>query len=37
MNAIDALAERFVEGAPIKRFEMKIKELEEKSKARAKI
>ncbi|KAF2856958.1 peroxisomal d3,d2-enoyl-CoA isomeras-like protein [Plenodomus tracheiphilus IPT5] len=30
VNAIDALAERFVEGAPTKRFEAKIKELEEK-------
>jgi peroxisomal 3,2-trans-enoyl-CoA isomerase len=37
VNAVDALAERFVEGAPTKRFEIKMKELEEKSKARAKI
>lgn len=37
VNAVDALAERFVEGAPKARFEMKVKELEEKSKARAKI
>jgi peroxisomal 3,2-trans-enoyl-CoA isomerase len=37
VNAVDALAERFVEGAPTKRFEIKMKELEEKCKARAKI
>jgi len=37
VNAVDALAERFVEGAPTKRFEEKVKELEEKKKGRAKI
>lgn len=37
VNAVDALAERFVEDAPKKRFEAKIKELEEKSKSKAKI
>ena len=37
VNSIDALAERFVEGAPMKRFEVKRRELEEKSKAKAKI
>lgn len=37
VNAVDALAERFVEGAPKERFEIKIKEMEEKSKARSKI
>jgi peroxisomal 3,2-trans-enoyl-CoA isomerase len=37
VNAVDALVERFVEGAPKERFEIKKKELEEKSKARAKI
>jgi peroxisomal 3,2-trans-enoyl-CoA isomerase len=37
VNAVDALAERFVEDAPTKRFELKRKELEEKSKTRAKI
>lgn len=37
VNAVDALAERFVEGAPTKRFEIKMRELEEKSKARSKI
>jgi peroxisomal 3,2-trans-enoyl-CoA isomerase len=37
VNAVDALAERFVEGAPTRRFEAKMKELEEKSRARAKI
>lgn len=37
VNAVDALAERFVEDAPTKRFEIKMRELEEKSKARAKI
>ncbi|KAH7073335.1 peroxisomal d3,d2-enoyl-CoA isomeras-like protein [Paraphoma chrysanthemicola] len=37
VNAVDALAERFVEGAPKKRFEAKVKELEDKRKARAKI
>ncbi|PBP21886.1 peroxisomal d3,d2-enoyl-CoA isomeras-like protein [Diplocarpon rosae] len=35
LNAVDALAERFVEGAPVKRFEMKKKELEAKSKSRS--
>ncbi|CZR52259.1 related to delta3-cis-delta2-trans-enoyl-CoA isomerase [Phialocephala subalpina] len=34
VNSLDALAERFVEGAPMKRFEIKKKELEEKSKSR---
>lgn len=37
VNAIDALAERFVEDAPKKRFEVKRRELEEKSKARSKL
>jgi peroxisomal 3,2-trans-enoyl-CoA isomerase len=37
VNAVDALAERFVEGAPAERFEKKRREMEEKSKARAKI
>ncbi|KAH8726827.1 peroxisomal d3,d2-enoyl-CoA isomerase [Phaeosphaeriaceae sp. PMI808] len=37
VNAVDALAERFVEDAPKKRFEEKRREMEEKSKARAKI
>lgn len=37
INAVDALAERFVEGAPKERFEIKKREMEEKSKARAKI
>ncbi|PSN70461.1 peroxisomal d3,d2-enoyl-CoA isomeras-like protein [Corynespora cassiicola Philippines] len=37
VNAVDALAERFVEDAPKKRFEAKKKELEEKSKMRSKI
>ena len=37
VNAVDALAERFVEGAPKERFEMKVRELEAKSKAKAKI
>lgn len=37
VNAVDALAERFVEDAPKKRFEEKRRELEEKSKTRAKI
>jgi peroxisomal 3,2-trans-enoyl-CoA isomerase len=37
VNAVDALAERFVEDAPTKRFELKRKELEDKSKTRAKI
>ncbi|PBP16833.1 peroxisomal D3,D2-enoyl-CoA isomerase, partial [Diplocarpon rosae] len=35
LNAVDALAERFVEDAPVKRFEMKKKELEAKSKSRS--
>ncbi|EDU49870.1 CaiD Enoyl-CoA hydratase carnithine racemase [Pyrenophora tritici-repentis] len=34
VNAVDALAERFVEGAPDERFALKIKELEEKRKAK---
>jgi Delta3-Delta2-enoyl-CoA isomerase len=34
VNAMDALAERFVEGAPAKRFEKKKAELEAKSKAK---
>jgi len=34
VNSLDALAERFVEGAPMKRFQIKKKELEEKSKSR---
>lgn len=34
VNAVDALAERFVEDAPKKRFEAKRRELEEKSKNR---
>lgn len=33
-NSIDALAERFVEDAPKKRFEAKKRELEEKSRAK---
>lgn len=37
VNAVDALAERFVEDAPKKRFAEKKKELDEKRKARAKI
>lgn len=37
VNAVDALAERFVEDAPKKRFEEKRKELEAKRKTRAKI
>jgi len=37
VNAVDALAERFVEGAPKKRFEEKIRELEAKKQARSKI
>lgn len=37
VNAVDALAERFVEDAPKRRFEEKRKELEAKSKTRAKI
>jgi len=34
-NSVDALAERFVEGAPMKRFEIKKAELEAKSRKRA--
>ena len=37
VNAVDALAERFVEDAPKKRFEEKKRELEAKSKVRAKL
>lgn len=37
VNAVDALAERFVEDAPKRRFEEKRKEMEAKSKARSKI
>jgi peroxisomal 3,2-trans-enoyl-CoA isomerase len=37
VNAVDALAERFVEGAPAERFAIKRREMEEKSKARAKM
>ncbi|KAG9205581.1 hypothetical protein G6514_007186 [Epicoccum nigrum] len=37
VRAVDALAERFVEGAPKKRFEAKRKELEDKRAAKAKI
>lgn len=37
VNAVDALAERFVEDAPKKRFAEKRALLEAKSKARAKI
>lgn len=37
VNAVDALAERFVDGAPTMRFEAKVKELEEKRKAKAKM
>ncbi|CBX94809.1 hypothetical protein IAQ61_009467 [Plenodomus lingam] len=37
VNAVDALVERFVEGAPTKRFAEKVRELEEKRKAKAKI
>lgn len=35
VNAVDALAERFAEDAPKKRFEVKIKELEAKRKAKS--
>ncbi|CAD6502449.1 BgTH12-05041 [Blumeria graminis f. sp. triticale] len=35
MDSVDALAERFVEGAPKERFELKRKELEEKSRRRS--
>lgn len=34
LNSVDALAERFVEDAPKKRFEVKKRELEEKSRAK---
>ena len=34
VNAMDALAERFVDGAPMARFEKKRKEMEAKSKSR---
>jgi len=34
LDSFDALAERFVEGAPMKRFEVKRRELEEKSEKR---
>ncbi|CAG5178125.1 uncharacterized protein ALTATR162_LOCUS8546 [Alternaria atra] len=37
VNAVDALAERFVEGAPAERFRIKREELAQKSKARSKI
>jgi Delta3-Delta2-enoyl-CoA isomerase len=37
VNAVDALAERFVEDAPVKRFEVKKALLERKSRERAKI
>jgi Delta3-Delta2-enoyl-CoA isomerase len=37
VNAVDALAERFVEGAPEQRFKDKVRELEEKRRARAKL
>ncbi|KAF2709805.1 ClpP/crotonase [Pleomassaria siparia CBS 279.74] len=37
VNAVDALAERFVEDAPKKRFEAKRKLLEEKSKGKSKL
>lgn len=37
VNAVDALAERFVEGAPAERFRVKREEMEQKSKARSKI
>ncbi|KAF1951774.1 peroxisomal d3,d2-enoyl-CoA isomerase [Byssothecium circinans] len=37
VNAVDALAERFVDDAPGRRFAEKRREMEEKSKARAKI
>lgn len=36
-NAMDALAERFVDGAPYERFAMKRKEMEAKSKKSAKL
>jgi peroxisomal 3,2-trans-enoyl-CoA isomerase len=37
VNAVDALAERFVEDAPKQRFAAKAKELEERSKAKSKL
>jgi peroxisomal 3,2-trans-enoyl-CoA isomerase len=37
VNAVEALAERFVEGAPTARFEAKKREMDEKSKTRAKM
>ena len=37
MNAMDALAERFVEGAPEKRFAKKRAEMEKQSKQRSKL
>lgn len=37
LNSVDALAERFVAGAPMERFAIKRREMEEKSRARAKI
>ncbi|KAJ4413164.1 hypothetical protein N0V91_000138 [Didymella pomorum] len=37
VRAVDALSERFVEGAPKKRFEAKVKELEAKRAGRSKI
>ncbi|KAF2132080.1 peroxisomal d3,d2-enoyl-CoA isomerase [Dothidotthia symphoricarpi CBS 119687] len=37
VNSIDALAERFVEDAPTKRFEAKKKAMEEKSKGKSKL
>ena len=37
VNAVDALAERFTEGAPMERFAIKKREMDEKSKAKAKI
>lgn len=37
VNAVDALAERFVEDAPVRRFAEKKRAMEEKSKARAKM
>lgn len=37
VNSVDALAERFVEGAPKKRFEAKRKEMDEKRAAKSKI
>jgi Delta3-Delta2-enoyl-CoA isomerase len=37
VNAMDALAERFVDGAPNRRFEVKRREMEEKSRGRGKL